>query len=204
MPESTGRFSTLIIYSPLADNIDVMFSINVKSLDLFAIVLLLLIFGCESAHRPKLVANSAMVDSLVSIVDQATTAVADRRYPDFLELIDPHERGGLDRIVKAHGYSSLKTYLDQQMHGWPNTDTLILADFVADSTHARITFAGNGSDFGRRATIRYTIVMLRQTHVGWRVTAMTSLEKDASDQYGNPLTYHETELPLKLRFPRPI
>ena len=136
MPESIGRIDPLIVYSTLADNIDIMSYVNIKSWFLNSIGLFLLIFGCQATHSPELVANSAVVDSLISVIDQATTAVADRRYPDFLELIDPHERGGLVKIVNAHGYSSLKTYLDQQMHGWPNTDTLVLADFVTDGTHA--------------------------------------------------------------------
>ena len=177
---------------------------NIKLILLAVVGLLCLMASCETAQAPRSAVNSAMADSLISVVDRATTAVTDRRYPDFLKLVDPIERGQLERIVSQYGYSSLKAYLDQQMHGWPNTDTLVLADLVSDSTHARITFTGNGNKLGQKPTIRYTIVMLRLTSEGWRLAAMTSIEKDAEDMYGNQMTYHETELPTKLRFPRPI
>ena len=91
MPNSIGRIDLLIVYSTLADNIDIMSYVNIKSWFLNSIGLFLLIFGCQAARSPELVANSAIVDSLISVIDQATTAVADRRYPDFLELIDPHD-----------------------------------------------------------------------------------------------------------------
>lgn len=183
---------------------------NVKSALLVFLFFLcfscLILFGssCKTGREAESVEESALTDSLLSIIDQVTTAVNDQRYPDFLELVDPDERGELEKMVTRYGYSSVKAYLDQQMHGWPNTDTLTLADLVWDSTHARLTFEGNGASFGLRPTIRYTIMMLRHTSDGWRLTAMTSIEKEAEDRYGNRLTYHETELPSKLRFPRPL
>lgn len=160
--------------------------------------------GCEIAQQVEPVGRSALADSLLSIFEQATTAVSERRYPEFLRLVDPDERRQLEEMVAQYGYSSIKAYLDQQMHGWPNLDTLTLTGFVSDGTHARITFEGNGSNFGLKRSVRYTIVMLRLTPDGWLLTAMTSIEKDAEDQFGNRLTYHETELPTKLRFPRPF
>lgn len=156
------------------------------------------------AHRVEPAGKSALSDSVLSVFEQAAAAVAEKRYPDFLKMVDPDERQQLEVMVAKYGYSSIKAYLDQQMHGWPNTDTLILTGFISNSSHARITFEGNGSNFGQERSIRYTIVMLRLTPEGWRLVAMTSIEKDAEDRFGNRLTYHETDLPTKLRFPRPL
>lgn len=171
---------------------------------LWPLLFLFLLAQCSEKQVQLHSVGTALADSLEAVVDRAMLAVEEKRYPDFMMLIDPNERPALEKMVNRQGYSSIKAYLDQQIHGWPHTDTLVVTDLVWDTAYARITFAGAGTNFGRKPTVRYTIVMLRLTTRGWRLTAMTSFEKAAYDQYGNRLTYHETELPSKLRFPRPI
>jgi hypothetical protein len=171
---------------------------------LWLFLLLAVIPQCSEKPIQLHSVRTALADSLVAVVDRAMAAVEQQRFPDFMQLIDPKVRPELDRMVTRQGYSSLKAYLAQQMHGWPQTDTLVVTDLVWDTAYARITFSGAGTKYGRKPTVRYTIVMLKLTQQGWRMNAMTSFEKEAYDQYGNRLTFHETELPSKLRFPRPL
>ena len=74
---------------------------------------------------------------------------------------------------------------------------------VSAGNLARLTFAGPGENhpsYGPQK--RYTFVLYRRTDHGWKMAALTALDKAAADRFGYPVAYHDTELPAKLRFPR--
>ncbi len=121
----------------------------------------------------------------------------------FFEFVHPAEAEIFREIARQYGYSSLRAYLKNQLHGWPDPDTLMLAGAVSNGTWARLALSGNGTSFGRqKASTRYTFFLFKQHDRQWKLAAMATLERDREDLYGNALTFHETDLPPKLRFPK--
>lgn len=160
--------------------------------------------GCDDSGVDQALIDTPQADSLLAVFQEITASVTEERFDDFLSLIDIDERQELDRLIKNHGYSSIKAYLRSQMHGWPNPDTLTLSQLLSDESYARLTFTGQGEKLGgRRGFVRYTVIMLKRSDMGWRLAGMSSLDKAAADSYGHPMTFHETDLPARLRFPRP-
>lgn len=148
--------------------------------------------------------DTPQADSLLQIFREITASVNEQRFQDFMLLVDPDERQELDQIVEKHGYSSIKAYLRRQMHGWPNPDTLTLSELVSDEFYARMTFIGQGDRLGGGdGIVKYTFIMLKRSEAGWLLAGMSSLEQEEVDRYGHPMTFHETDLPAALRFPRP-
>ncbi len=183
----------------------------IHSILLSSLLLLSLGRGCYDSDDGSIVDSRAeigeiaMADSLLQIFREITASVNEQRFQDFMLLVDPDERQELDDLVKNHGYSSIKAYLQRQMYGWPNQDTLKLSELISDETYARMTFTGRGERLGgREGFVRYTFVMLKRSDLGWRLSGMSTLEQEVVDLYGNPMAYHETDLPARLRFPRPI
>jgi hypothetical protein len=69
--------------------------------------------------------------------------------------------------------------------------------------YARLTMVGPGTRIGQdRERRRYTFLLFKRDGARWKLSAMSTLEKERYDPYGYEITYHETDLPPKLRFPR--
>ena len=69
--------------------------------------------------------------------------------------------------------------------------------------YARLEWTGGASSIGyREERVRYTFILFKRHNSGWKLAAISTLEKERYDPYGTELTYLETELPPKLRFPR--
>ena len=134
---------------------------------------------------------------------EAHEAVLDNDPDRFLALLDPTEKEDLADLTRRHGFSSLRTYLERQFVNWPDVDTLTYGGLTNTGNYARLTLVGRGSSFGRGGEkVRYTFLLFRRGQACWGLTAMASLEKERFDRYGYEVSYHETDLPPKLRFPR--
>jgi hypothetical protein len=159
--------------------------------------------ACRTLDDPGTVTEPPLADTLRAVFADMTTAITGGRADDFFKLMHPDDTAALRAICHQYGYSSLKAYLEGQMHGWPKVDTLSFADLVTTGPYARLALWGPGTSLGRdRSFIRYTFLLFKQHRHQWRLSAMSTLEKERSDPYGYQITYHETELPSKLRFPR--
>lgn len=147
--------------------------------------------------------NSPLVDSLVATFKGMTVAVKHRRPDVFLAFLDPQEKGKLQVLSVRYGYQSLTTYLMNHANYWPDPDTLIVFDLICEGDLARLAFAGPGEESPRYGQQRrYTFVLYRRTDHGWKMAAISALEKPERDLYGHPVAYNDLELPSKLRFPR--
>lgn len=166
-----------------------------------------LVLACgPSGEVPQAAAATPLADTLMSVFAEITRTigVTGAGCPDeFFQYVHPDEVAKLQQIALRHGYSSLKAYLNNQLRGWPDPDTLILSGVVDNGIYARLALVGNGTTFGHgKHQRRYTFLLFKKCDGGWKLAAMAALEKDAQDIYGNVMTYHETDLPSTLRFPR--
>lgn len=147
--------------------------------------------------------SSPLVDSLVGVFKGMTVAVKHRRPDVFLAFLDPEEEGKLQVLSVDYGYQSLTTYLMNHANLWPDPDTLIVFDVRRVGDLARLSFSGPGERSPRYGQQRrYTFVLYRLTERGWKMAAVSALEKPERDMYGYPVAYDDMELPSKLRFPR--
>ena len=145
--------------------------------------------------------DGPLVDSLVATFKGMSVAIKHDREDVFRAFLDPDAEGQLQMATKQFGYTSLKTFLANQFGVWPDPDTLLVTGLVVEDAYARLTFLGYGRSVARK-DYRYTFALFRRTDKGWRLSALSWLEKPPVDKYGYPIGYHETELPPKLRFPR--
>jgi hypothetical protein len=168
-----------------------------------AIFSILLVTACRLTGNQAAVKEPPLADTLRQVFADMTQALASGDSDNFFELIHPDDRAQLRDISKRHGYSSLKAYLEGQMRGWPDPDTLAFADLITTGQYARLALWGAGTSYGPgRDLVRYTFLLFKQYKHQWRLSAMSSIEKEREDPYGYKVTYHETDLPSKLRFPR--
>jgi len=144
-----------------------------------------------------------LADTLWGEFSELTSALMEHRLNDFFALVDPDEAVKLQQITRQHGYSSLKAYLENQLRGWPDPDTLAFSDVISTEQYARLTIVGSGCSFRRgEQRLRYTFLLFKRSNEQWKLAAMSTLEKDRYDPYGYEISYHETDLPSRLRFPR--
>lgn len=160
--------------------------------------------GCNSNnssqtdHNPRPV----LADTLVAIFAEIKAAVMDDRAEDFVRFLDPIEAARLLPARKRRN-GSLGSYLRHRLAGWPDPDTLQFEDLIHEPPYARVALSGSAGRFGyRQERVRYTFVLFKRQQETWRIAAVSSLEKERLDPYGTELSYLETELPPKLRFPR--
>jgi hypothetical protein len=160
-------------------------------------------FSCQAVQDEQAGVPSPLADSLMSIFVDMTEAVRGNEPDRFFELVHPDEVHNLQAISRKHGYSSLKAYLRSQLHGWPDPDTLVFADITTTGSYARLALTGPGSRLGwGEERVRYTFLLFKRDGTQYKLAAMTGFEKERYDLYGHEITYHETDLPPKLRFPR--
>lgn len=147
--------------------------------------------------------KTPLSDSLLAIFRGMSVAVSHHREDVFEAFLHPDAHGELQLRTQRYGFKSLMAYLRNHAGDWPDPDTLLLIDLVHDSLNARVTLVGRGRYWSQsRDRIRYTFLLFRTSPNGWKLAALSALEKERTDPYGYPVSYHETELPPKLRFPR--
>jgi hypothetical protein len=154
----------------------------------------------KTAEKPE---PPPLVDTLVMIFEELKEAAVGNRFEAFLDILDETEAARLRQLSRAHGFGSLRSYLEHQFAEWPDPDTLAFEDFFHRPPYARVALSGTGARMGRRNEfVRYTFLLFKWEHESWRLTAVSRFEKERFDPYGSELSYLETELPPKLRFPR--
>ena len=144
-----------------------------------------------------------LVDTLSQVYDSAHAAAVDRRLLDFAELADTSYWNSLEVLAAKRGFNSVESYLGNQGFYWPRIDTLTITEIRQSGPYARLTAVGPSRKSGQpRARVHYTFILFHHTEDGWLLAGWTDLEKDQLDHYGYSISYHETELPPQLRFPR--
>jgi hypothetical protein len=171
---------------------------------MMAILATIIWLGCQrNQDRESSGPPPPLADTLTTLFVDAHEAVRNNDPDRFLALLDPAEKEHLADLTEKYGFSSLRTYLEHHFVNWPDLDTLDYGGLINTGNYARLTLVGNGSSFGRGGEkLCYTFLLFRHGRAGWGLTAMASLEKERFDRFGYEVTYHETELPPKLRFPR--
>jgi hypothetical protein len=163
-------------------------------------------YGCSAGSGSKVTQvaeKPPLADTLVAIFHELKAAAMSDRANDLVSLLDSAEARRLRRVCGHYSLPGLRQYLESRFAGWPDPDTLTFEDFIFQPPYARIAFAGTGSQIGYRdERIRFTFLLFRQVSDNWRLTGISTLEKDRYDRYGTPLGFLETELPSSLRFPR--
>jgi len=169
---------------------------------LFAVSILWL--GCaDSEFRTDPPPTLSLADTLVDVFSELQDAISVREYDRFLELLDPVEATRLKQLARRHGFASLHNYIRLQFAEFPDPDTLAFVGITEGAGYARVEFAGRADQFGHREErVLYTFILYKRQSSGWKVAAISSLEKERFDSYGTEVSYFETDLPPRLRFPR--
>ncbi|HOD66293.1 MAG TPA: hypothetical protein PLR32_03850 [candidate division Zixibacteria bacterium] len=182
-----------------------------KSLRIFSAWVILLLgsaLACSVAENRTAAPHSELppvIDTLRGLFDELQQAVLQGQPERFSALLDPAQADTLEKLIRKHGYLSLRSYIERQFARWPNLDTLQLYEIKESGDYIRLTYAGPGTSFGaHRERVRYTFLLYKRIKGTWRLAAVTDFESDRYDPYGYgcELSYHETDLPPRLRFPR--
>ena len=168
------------------------------------LLLSILICSCSSQEKAERVeTRPALADTLVSVFEQLKQAALVNQSGSFLDMLDTVSAKQFQAKASRIGFSSLRTYVEHQFQNWPDPDTMSFVDLVAESDYARLSLQGSAGRFGsRRDRIRWTFLLFHKEADSWRLSAVSSMEKGRFDRYGTKLSYFETELPPRLRFPR--
>ncbi len=175
---------------------------------LAAVTVLAVSLACSEAQNQTSVPVStqpAVVDTLRVIFDELQQAVLLGQPERFRNLLDPAQADTLRKLIRKHGYLSLRSYIERQFANWPNLDTLELYQIKQSGDYVRLAYKGPGSHFGHRQPwVRYTFLLFKHHRESWRLAGVSSIEAEQFDPYGYgyELSYHETDLPPRLRFPR--
>ena len=144
-----------------------------------------------------------MVDSLLATYAAVREAAESSDVDRLLALMEPGDADMLRSQAPKHGYNSLRSYLSYQMSGWPDPDTLSIIGVKRYGRFARLTFAGQAVPATwKSSAIRYTMILFKEHNGQWRFSAITNVEKDRYDHYGQEITFQDTDYPPKFRFPR--
>lgn len=168
--------------------------------------MLVLLAAC-SHHGPDntsvALSQPPLADTLVTILRDLQKVALSNRPEELLGFLDSAEARRLTSACRVYGASALSRYLQARFDGWPDPDTLYLADFTLEPPYARITLAGGGAHLGdNEERVRFTFLLFRKVKTGWRLAFISTLDKKRYDCYGTELSFLETELPPDLRFPR--
>ena len=167
-------------------------------------VILVGLTGCRDTRRTADAGNKPppLGDTLVTVFEAIVDAATSDRPEAFRAFLAASEAERLDRVRRSYGSVSLGWCLERQLGVWPDLDTLEFEDLVHRPPYARVAFTGAGAYGAYHDRVRYTFLLFRQSDSGWSLAGVSSLEKDRHDRYGTELSYLETELPSRLRFPR--
>lgn len=148
-------------------------------------------------------ARPALADTLVTIFEELKQAAQADHSESFLGMLDTASAAQFDAQASRIGFRSLRTYVEHQFQNWPDPDTLSFVDLKTENDYARLGLQGSAGRIGvREDRVRWTFLLFRKESDEWRLAAVSSMEKGKFDRYGTRLSYFETELPPRLRFPR--
>ncbi len=173
--------------------------------ELILLCLVVLAANCRQAkdNDEEHTSVPPIVDTLRTVFYDIRDAVRYNKPDRFFSYLDPDEYQNLQQLATSRGYTSLASYINRQFRNWPDPDTLSLHEIKRSGDLIRLAFAGAArltrSDERR---LRYTFFLFRKQDEQWKLVAMSDLETPRIDPYGNEMTFHETDLPSKLRFPR--
>ena len=155
---------------------------------LAAMVAIALGLACSEAQNQTSAPVStqpAVVDSLRVVFDELQQAVLQGQPERFRSLLDPAQADTLHKLIRKHGYLSLRSYIERQFANWPNLDTLELCQIKQSANYVRLAYKGPGSNFGHREPwVRYTFLLFKHHRDSWRLAAVTSIEAEQFDPYG--------------------
>lgn len=159
---------------------------------------------CSRQPLPILRPDDPMTMKLLETYNELRQAAEISDIDSVIKLLDPIDAKALGDLTRENGFNSLQSYLSKRMSGWPNPDTLSILGVTSNGNLARITFAGMGNLVGSPSDrVCYTgILFRRQNDSSWSVAAITSVEKDRYDHFGQEMSFHETDYPPRFRFPR--
>lgn len=145
----------------------------------------------------------ALADSLSLSCVQIKHLVDNYNISTFLKMIDPEESKKLKQIASLAKVKDKMNYIRAGFVDLPNIDTLEFYDLTNSKDFVRLTYVGDGSSFGRKQDyINYSFFLFHRHGEFWKFMAYSSFEKKRQDFYGHKLTYHETDLPPRFRFPK--
>ncbi len=168
----------------------------------------LILAGClltEGKDEPSSegVAIDPLIDSLADVYRGARRAARAHDRAAFFELLDSAKAASISKTARKYGYNAIDSYIAHRVSSWPELDTLKLHESKDCEDYVRLTYLGPVQTFGfQDARVMYTFLLFKRCGNHWRLTAMSSLQKDQYGLYGYELSYHETDLPPQLRFPR--
>ena len=166
-------------------------------------LLLAAIAGCTVAEKEPVAEVPVLADSLSSVYGELKQATSDNRSDDFFACLDPIEAYHIKKLAVSNGYRKVKSFIERKYAYLPDLDTLSFHEIKRAGDYVRLTYVGAGTRLGYRTErARFTFLLFRDCDDGWKLSAMSSIERDRFDQYGYEITYHETDLPPKFRFPR--
>jgi hypothetical protein len=168
----------------------------------------LILAGClltEGKDEPSAqeAAVDPLIDSLADVYRGARRAALAHDRAAFFELLDSAKAASLSKTARKYGYDAVDSYIAHRVSSWPELDTLEFHESKDCENYVRLTYHGPVQTFGfQDARVMYTFLLFKRYGNHWRLTAMSSLQKDQYGLYGYELSYHETDLPPQLRFPR--
>jgi hypothetical protein len=162
--------------------------------------------GCGSEAEQAAVQISppvpALADTLIYTFRQIRLAAEQHDQGRLFELIDTTGSSEAYQVGQPSRVRRPKEPYWRRLTRWPATDTLVFHQLVAEPPYARLALEGSGSYLNGDDAVCYTVLLFREVDDGWVLTAGTALERRRHDRFGNHLTFHETDLPSNLRFPR--
>lgn len=145
----------------------------------------------------------ALADSLSLSCVHIKHLVDNYNMSTFLKMIDPEEAKKLKRIAFHAKVNDKMNYIRTGFVNLPNIDTLKFYDLTNTEDFVRLTYIGDGTSYSRKQDyINYSFFLFHRHNDFWKFLAYSSLEKQRQDFYGHKLTYHETDLPPRFRFPK--
>ena len=159
--------------------------------------------GCAAPEGDRFVQQPPLADSLSAVYGTLKEATVANDPESFFACLDPIEVYHIKKLSSSNGYRKIKSFIERKYAYLPNLDTLNYHELRRAGDFVRITYVGPGTGLGYRTErARFTFLLFRQYKSAWKLSAMSSIERDRFDRYGYEISYHETDLPPKFRFPR--
>jgi hypothetical protein len=159
--------------------------------------------GCGTKNQYQAGPIPPLVDSLSTVYGTLQEAASTDNPDEFFACLDPIEAYHVKKLASSNGYRKVKSFIERRYAFLPDLDTLNFREWKRAGDYVRLTYVGPGGSFGyNRERARFSFLLFRSCTQGWKLSAISSIEKDRFDRYGYELTYHETDLPPKFRFPR--
>lgn len=163
--------------------------------------------GADTESEPLAVfqeTDQLLADSLTTVYNQLVLAAHRQDSDEIRNLLNSEEIIKLTSIAQNYGHKSLVPFLAWIVKDWPNLDNQKLTEIIKSTPYVRLTFTGdkNSSLAGSDRIRRFTFLLFKQNSDHWEFVTLSRLHKEKKGLYGYAITYHETDLPPQLRFPR--